>query len=292
MERPAAGADKAHFVTTVNKWPTEPGPRRSRSRRPGRRRRPVDRPLPGERRRRHHEPGRRATSCATRSTRARYGEVDRDNPGTIQFPQNVGRALRRRQDRGCRRSGSTLGQPYMPPFPVTLTGHSSSEGDEALNMRLSEDRARAVSNEIVSGRRAAPADGRPAGRGGRGRRRPSGGGSTSPSATSRPTRRRSRTSSATCSGSATSTRRATAAPATSAPPVAHSALAEKLIPGQQPILAHHSEDIMSNGEVVRPHHYVTFLEVLGDDDRHRGHLGHPARASARRATSPAPAPDG
>jgi hypothetical protein len=45
--------------------------------------------------------------------------------------------------------------------------------------------------------------------------------------------------------------------------VAHSALAERLIPGQQPILAHHDEGIMSNGELIRPHHYVTFLEVLG-----------------------------
>ncbi|NJL85811.1 MAG: hypothetical protein HC886_07285 [Leptolyngbyaceae cyanobacterium SM1_1_3] len=45
--------------------------------------------------------------------------------------------------------------------------------------------------------------------------------------------------------------------------VAHSALAETLIPGQQPIVAHHDESIMSNGEVIRPHHYVTFLEALG-----------------------------
>ena len=39
----------------------------------------------------------------------------------------------------------------MPPFPVTLTGHSSSEGRRARNQTLSEDRARNVSNEIVTG---------------------------------------------------------------------------------------------------------------------------------------------
>ena len=58
-----------------------------------------------------------------------------------------------------------------------------------------------------------------------------------------------------------------AVPATSRPvgtPVAHSALAQNLIPGQQPILAHHDESIMSNGEQVRPYHYVTFLEALGN----------------------------
>jgi hypothetical protein len=45
--------------------------------------------------------------------------------------------------------------------------------------------------------------------------------------------------------------------------VKHSALAERLIPGQTPILARDNEDIMSAGGVVKPYHYVTFLEVLG-----------------------------
>ena len=55
-----------------------------------------------------------------------------------------------------------------------------------------------------------------------------------------------------------------------------------LIPGQQPILAHHNEDIMSSGEVVQPHHYVTFLEVLGVMTGSPGEVGHPARAPAAR----------
>ena len=46
-------------------------------------------------------------------------------------------------------------------------------------------------------------------------------------------------------------------------PVAHSALAEKLIPGQQPIVATDSDNIMAAGQTIRPHHYITFLEVLG-----------------------------
>ena len=50
---------------------------------------------------------------------------------------------------------------------------------------------------------------------------------------------------------------------------------------------------MSNGEVVRPHHYVTFLEVLGVDDRHGGDLGHPAAPpAADSATSLCPRPTG
>jgi hypothetical protein len=36
-----------------------------------------------------------------------------------------------------------------------------------------------------------------------------------------------------------------------------------LMPGQQPVQARHNDNIMSNGEVVRPHHYVTLLEALG-----------------------------
>jgi hypothetical protein len=45
--------------------------------------------------------------------------------------------------------------------------------------------------------------------------------------------------------------------------VDHSDLAETLIPGQKAIVAHHNENIMSNGEEIRPHHYVAFLEALG-----------------------------
>ena len=75
-------------------------------------------------------------------------------------------------------------------------------------------------------------------------------------------------------------------------PVAHSALAERLIPGQQPILAHHNEDIMSNGEVVQPHHYVTFLEVLGVMTGTEGEWDIRPAASHGPGDFPLPAPDG
>lgn len=42
----------------------------------------------------------------------------------------------------------------------------------------------------------------------------------------------------------------------------HSDLAERLIPGQQPVMAMQSGSVMSVGEVVQPWHYVTFLEAL------------------------------
>ena len=212
-ERPATGEGKAHFVTTVNKWPTEPGLTES-----------VTPPAAGadQSTARFQESGADGITNPDSShfvrdthTRAKYGEADRDNPGTIQFPQNVGEPSDADKAR-LQTFGQTLGKPYMPPFPVTLTGHSSSEGDEALNMRLSEDRARAVSNEIVSaGAQRQPTVSRWARRAPR--PPPNGAGWTSRSTTSRPTRRRWRTSSATCSGSATSTRRPTAGIATSAP---------------------------------------------------------------------------
>ena len=160
-------------------------------------------------------------------------------------------------------------------------------------MRLSEARARNVSNEIVKG--GAKTTPTSAGKGEEGA-------TEDPTwrmveidvKDSRRSRRPSSTSSATSSASATSTpRRTPPRPASKRPvgtPVAHSALAQRLIPGQQPILAHHDESIMSNGEEVRPYHYVTFLEALGEHDRHHGHVGHPAPAPARaaggRATSP------
>ena len=57
----------------------------------------------------------------------RYGQVDIDNPGTIQFPQN-GSEPSAADKTALQNFGKTLGRADMPPFPVTLTGHSSSEG--------------------------------------------------------------------------------------------------------------------------------------------------------------------
>jgi hypothetical protein len=76
----------------------------------------------------------------------------------------------------------------------------------------------------------------------------------------------------------------------------HSALAERLIPGQQPIRAHHDESILSNGEQVRPHHYVTFLEALGTVTGTTGSWG--VRPAPSRVNGPGdfplpvPSPDG
>ena len=287
VERPASGADKAHYVTTVNKWPTEPGLTES-----------VTDPAAGadQSTARFQESGADGITNPDSShfvrdthTRARYGEVDRDNPGTIRFPQNVGEPSDADKTR-LQTFGRTLGQPYMPPFPVTLTGHSSSEGDEALNMRLSEDRARAVSNEIVGAGAQRQPTVVPLGEAG---------------ADPTPEWRRVDITVGNFEADQTTvahefghmfglddeypTRDGGTRDVGTA--VGHSALAEKLIPGQQPILAHHSEDIMSNGEVVRPHHYVTFMEVLGKMTDTEGTWDIRPNVSAP-GDFTAPAPDG
>jgi outer membrane protein OmpA-like peptidoglycan-associated protein len=258
VERPAAGANKSHFVTTVNKWPTEPGHRDSVTP-PG----AADQSTA-----RFHESGAEGIENPdeshfrrTTGSRARYGEVDRDNPRTIRFPQNVTDPSDADKT-ALRKFGETLGKPYMPPFPVTLTAHSSSEGAEDLNMRISEDRGRSVSNEIVSGGAQTQPTLVPVGETG---------------AAPTPEWRRVDITVGAFEADQTTVAHEfghmfglgdeyPTADAGSRPvgtPVAHSALAEKLIPGQEPILARHNDNIMSNGEVVRPHHYVTFLEVLG-----------------------------
>ena len=288
VERPATGDDKAHFVTSVNKWPTDPGLTESVSDPAS----ATDDQSTGE----FHESGTNGITNPDQNhfvrdtnTRARYGEVDRDNPGTIQFPQNVGEPSAADKAR-LQTFGRTLGQPYMPPFPVTLTGHSSSEGEEDLNMRLSEDRARTVSNEIVAAGSQRQPTIVPLGEAG---------------AAETPEWRRvditvgefvsDQTTVAhefghmiglddeypTQDGGARDV----------GTEVGHSALAQPLIPGQQPIVAHHSEDIMSNGEVVRPAHYVTFLEVLGKMTGTEGTWDVRPNVSAP-GDFTAPAPDG
>lgn len=196
--------------------------------------------------------------------RARYGDVDADNPGIVFFDQ--GSATVSGGDAADLQTfGATLGAPDIPPFPVVVTGHASSEGTEDRNQRLSEDRARNVSNEIVQG--GAKVQPTVVAEGERG-------------ATEDPAWRMAEidvkdfTSSQTTVvhefghilGLGDEYPTADATPPTARPvgtPVAHSPLAQRLIPGQQPIVAHHSDSIMSAGESVRPHHYVTFLEALG-----------------------------
>jgi outer membrane protein OmpA-like peptidoglycan-associated protein len=258
VERPESGEGKSHFVTTVNKWPTEPGLEES-----------VTPPGTSD-----QSTARFQESAAEgidnpdtdhfvrdTSTRARYGQVDTDNPGTITFPQNV-REPSATDKTKLRTFGATLGAPDMPPFPITVTGRSSSEGKPEYNQTLSADRARNVSNEIVAG-------------GAQKQPELVAVGATGAGAT--PEWRRvditvgkfeaDQTTIAHEFGHMFGLGDEYPTPDGGSRDVgtrvAHSALAERLIPGQQPILAHHSDDIMSNGEAVRPHHYVTFLEVLG-----------------------------
>ena len=260
VERPATGEGKAHFVTTVNKWPTEPGDKRDTVMYPTARQ---------DQQTAHFEESAADgienpdQSHFVRGTNARaaYGQVDTDNPTPIQFPQN-GTTPSAADVARLHTFGATLGRADMPPFPITITGHASSEGDEALNMRISEERARNVSNEIVNGGATHMPTVTPVGEAG--------------AAPTADWRRADITVGAFEANQTTVAHEfghmfglqdeyptPDGGTRDVGTPVAHSALAERLIPGQQPILAHHNEDIMSNGEVVRPHHYVTFLEVLG-----------------------------
>ncbi|HEY9829685.1 MAG TPA: OmpA family protein, partial [Stenomitos sp.] len=155
--------------------------------------------------------------------------------------------------------GSVLQRPEIPPFSLTVTGHSSAEGSEQTNMTLSEDRAREVSNEIVNaGAKTQPklqAEGEKG-------------------ADETPQWRRVDIT----VGSFESSQETVLHefghmfglgdeyPGSSravGTKVAHSNLAETLIPGQQPILATHNDSIMSVGQTIKPHHYVTFLDALG-----------------------------
>jgi hypothetical protein len=141
-EAPEGGADKAHFVTTVNKWPTEPGLTESVT--------PAG-ATDDQSTARFHESGAdgienldRSHFTETTASRRRYADADRDNPGTILFgleSADVSADDRRR----LATFGATLGAPDMPPFAVTVTGHASSDGKEPYNMSLSERRAQAVS---------------------------------------------------------------------------------------------------------------------------------------------------
>ncbi|MGD2078627.1 MAG: OmpA family protein [Chloroflexota bacterium] len=268
VEAPATDRDpdkQAHFVVRVRKWPTDTG-------RGGSVEESITSPGSGSNQGtgRFEEMGGDAGGVGeldvrnftrTTGTRARYGEADRDNPGQIFFDQ--GKSDVSAADKASlNKFGETLGKPYMPPFDVTITGHSSSEGGDEMNMRLSEDRARNVSNEVVSGGA---------------KKQPLVRGVGEAGADPTPQWRRVdlvvgqfQASQRTVMhefghifglddeypSSDTGSR-------TVGTEVGHSQLAQDLIPGQQPVVAHHNENIMSNGEMMQPHHYVTFLEALG-----------------------------
>jgi hypothetical protein len=52
---------------------------------------------------------------------------------------------------------------------------------------------------------------------------------------------------------------------------AHSELGRKLMPGQGSIVAMDGDNIMSDGNLIRPHHYVTLLEAIGEISATTGH---------------------
>ena len=257
---PIARRDEAHYVVQVHKWPQEPGLTDS-----------IDRPAAGANQStgRLHESGTNGITTPDENhfvrdtgTRARYGDADTANPGQVFF--RVGESQLREPDLGrVRGLGNVLGRDDMPPFAVTVTGRASADGQIGPNQLLSEDRAREVSNILVQeGAKVQPTV--------------IGLGETGAAPTADFRRAEIQI------GEFQSDQRTVvhefghmlgladeypaadgAASRTVGQEVAHSDLAETLIPGQQPILAHHSENVMSNGEVVRPHHYVTFLEALG-----------------------------
>ncbi len=268
-EAPKAGDGKAHWAVSVTKWPDDAGLQEAMNW-------PKDRgdQNTGE----MHESSRDAGGADTpdtnhfsrsTTTRQRYRQVDTDNPGVISFAKG-GHSVSADDATKLETFGKTLGAGDIPPFPVTVTGHASAEGEEEKNLTLSRKRGDAVADAIKKGNPhktptvvakgeegAAPDD--PAWRVvkiavgtfesdqrtlvhefghmiGLDDEYPTGDPATP--------------------GGAATTR-----PVGTKPD--HAALAEKLIPGQPPILAHHDESVLSNGEVVRPHHYVTFMESLG-----------------------------
>ncbi len=270
-DAPESGDDdkKAQWVVTVNKWPDDAGIEESMSWPSNRSKNQSTGKL--------NESSRDAGGVDTpdvnhfsrsTATRKRYGQVDTDNPGPITFAQ--GKAEVSATDAAAlQKFGRTLGAPDMPPFPVTVTGRASSEGAADRNRSLSDERARNVSNEIVKGGPQV---------------QPTSDSKGADGATTDPLWRRVDIT----VGTFESDQRTvvhefghmlglddeypTADPKLATDPAGvrpvggaptHAALVQSLMPGQQPVVAHHSENVMSNGELVRPHHYVTFLEALG-----------------------------
>ena len=198
-----------------------------------------------------------------RQTRSGYQEADDMNPETVYFDSEQSE-LPAGYQMILQNLGRTLGKAAMPPFPVDVIGHTSSWGQKRHNLTLSEERASSVADAIQSG---GP------------KKRPQAIGKGEDGAGLSSEWRRvdielgnfesdqttvvhefghifgldDEYPSADGSGSREV-----------GDEVAHSQMAQNLIEGQQPVVAHHSESVMSNGEDIQPCHYVTFLEMLGD----------------------------
>jgi outer membrane protein OmpA-like peptidoglycan-associated protein len=186
---------------------------------------------------------------------SRYKKVDESNPRSINFALNE-HEVTSEQKTALRKFGATLARPELPAFPITVTGHASSDGPEQANLTLSERRARNVGKEIVGAKTEPRAIG-------------VGEKDAEPTPDWRfvditvgkfesdqltiahefghmfglgdeyPEEDRGRPP-----GAATS----------------HSKLVKDVM--DKEILARHDDSIMSVGEVVRPHHYVVFLDAL------------------------------
>lgn len=197
----------------------------------------------------------------TTGTRNAYGQADTDNPSPITFEQDSSE-ISGAQLTALGTFATTMGGAAMPDFDLTVTGHSSSEGDEDHNQDLSDDRARVVSNELVSGGVKSQPLVRGVGEQG---------------ATEDPIWRRVDIVIGNFEATQTTVLHefghifglADEYPTQDGgsrdvgTEADHSDLAENLGLTADPVVAHHSDSIMSNGEVVEPYHYCTFLEALG-----------------------------
>ena len=285
-------AADAHFVTTVNKWP-----RRARERRVGN---AAGRGA-NQSTARFHETAENGITTPdvtkfsdTTKSQPEYAIVDTDNPTPIMFDLASSK-VRGADKPKLDKFGKTLARPEIPAFPITLTGHSSSEGTDEANSALASDRALSVSNILV-----------PAGA----KKQPEivSAGEAGASATPE-WRRVDITIGALKNNQETVLHEFghmfglgdeypnAGAGRPVGTQVAHSALAQALIPGQQPIVATDSDNIMSAGQTIRPQHYVTFLEVLGKMTGTTGQwaigpgLG-PASSGPGDFNVPAPKPNG
>lgn len=202
-----------------------------------------------------------STFTRTTAARAAYAAADTDNPTPILFAANTVDPSAADLAR-LRTFAATLAAPAMPDFDLTVTGHASTAGPEETNQRLSEDRARTVSNELVSGGVKSQPTARGVGEAG---------------ATEDPAWRRVDIVVGAFEATQTTVLHEfghilgngdeyptqDGGSRDVGTPVAHSQLSEDLGITADPVVATHSDGIMSNGEVVNPWNYATFMEVLG-----------------------------
>jgi outer membrane protein OmpA-like peptidoglycan-associated protein len=188
----------------------------------------------------------------TRSTGSQpeYNSVNVKNPGKIQFEQGSAEVKNTDSTR-LTDLGSELGINTIPAFPVRITGRSSAEGNAEKNMNLSFQRALNVSNIIVSAGAKHTPTVIPEGENG---------------ATNAPEWRRAEIQIEPMTTQMTTLTHEfghmfglpdeypdTGRPVGTSIP----------LPGGQSVSATDSDSMMSVGSTVYPHHYSTFMEVLG-----------------------------